>query len=81
MKVSEKNKDKAEDKIFRKRSPSCVEERFYLTTKYLYFAAICNRKRFLEVPNGENYNARRSTRLLFVVEFQFIQFILSIFLF
>jgi hypothetical protein len=50
MKKSEKNKDKAEGKIFRKRSHSCVEERFYLTTRYLFFAAICNRKRFLEVP-------------------------------
>jgi hypothetical protein len=50
MKRSEKNIDKAEGKIFRKGSPICVEERFYLTTKYLFFAAICNRKRFLEVP-------------------------------
>ena len=44
MKMSEKFKIEEEGKIFRRRSRSYVEERFYLMTKILDFAAICNRK-------------------------------------
>ena len=50
MKMSEKSKCKAEDEILRKHSLSYVEDGFYPTTKQLLFAAICNRKRFLEMP-------------------------------
>ena len=48
MKMSEKFKIEEEVKIFRRRSLSYVEERFYLMTKILNFAAICNRKGFSE---------------------------------
>ncbi len=48
MKMSEKFKIEEEGKIFRRRSHSSVEERFYLMTKILDFAAICNRKGFSE---------------------------------
>jgi len=50
MKMSEKSKCKAEGEILRKHSRSYVEDGFYPTTKQLLFAAICNRKRFLEMP-------------------------------
>jgi len=46
MKMSEKFKIEEEGKIFRRHSHSYVEERFFLMTKILGFAAICNRKRF-----------------------------------
>jgi hypothetical protein len=42
MRMSEKHQGKAEGKIF--HSHSYVEERFCLTTKQWYFAAICNKK-------------------------------------
>jgi len=48
MKMSEKFKIEEEDKIFRRRSHSYVEERFFQMTKILDFAAICNEKRFSE---------------------------------
>ena len=48
MKMSEKIKIEEEGKIFRRRSLSSVEERFFLMTKILDFAAICNRKGFSE---------------------------------
>jgi hypothetical protein len=50
MKSSEKIKVEAEGKIFHKHSHSYDEERFWLTTKRLIFAAICNKNEFLEVP-------------------------------
>ncbi len=49
MKMSEKFKNKAESKIFRRRSHSYVEERFYLTTMLLDFAAICNKNNCIYV--------------------------------
>ncbi len=48
LKMSEKFKIEEEGKIFRRRSHSYVEERFFLMTKILDFAAICNRKGFWE---------------------------------
>ncbi len=44
MRVSEKYKNEAEGKIFRKHSNSYDEERFCPTTKLLYFAATRNKK-------------------------------------
>jgi len=43
MKISEKFKIEEEGQIFRRGSQSYLEERFYLMTKILDFAAICNR--------------------------------------
>ncbi len=51
MKMSEKFKIEEEGKIFRRRSYSYVEERFFLMTKILDFAAICNRKGFFGVDS------------------------------
>gem|GEM_PF-984069 len=48
MKMSEKFKIEEEEKIFRRRSLSYLEERFFQMTKILDFAAICNKKRFSE---------------------------------
>ena len=48
MKMSEKFKIEEDGEIFRRRSHSYVEERFFLMTKILDFAAICNRKGFSE---------------------------------
>ena len=48
MKMSERSKIEEDEKIFRRRSNSYVEERFFLMTKILDFAAICNKKRFPE---------------------------------
>jgi len=48
MKMSEKFKIEEEEKIFRRRSHSYVEEKFFQMTKILDFAAICNKKRFSE---------------------------------
>ena len=50
MRTSEKGDSKAEGKIFRNRSRSYCEERFYLTTLLFHFVAFRNRKQFLEVP-------------------------------
>jgi len=46
MKISEKFKIEEEGKIFRRHSRSYVEERFFLMTKILDFAAICNKRGF-----------------------------------
>jgi hypothetical protein len=46
MRMSEKFKIEAADKIFHRHSPSCVEERFYSIKKVLDFAAIRNRRGF-----------------------------------
>ncbi len=46
--MSEKFKIEEDGKILRRRSHSYVEERFFLMTKILDFAAICNRKGFSE---------------------------------
>jgi len=50
MRTSEKGISKAEGKIFHNRSHSYCEERFRLTTLLFPFAAVRNRKWFLEVP-------------------------------
>jgi len=46
MRMSEKSKIELKEKIFRRRSLSCVEERFFLLMKILGFAAIRNRNGF-----------------------------------
>jgi len=48
MRMSERFKIELKGKIFRRRSHSYVEERFFLLTKILDFAAIRNRKGFSE---------------------------------
>jgi len=48
MRMSERYKIELKGKIFRRRSHSYVEERFFLLTKILDFAAIRNRKGFSE---------------------------------
>ncbi len=44
MRTSEKGNSKAEGKIFRNRSHSYCEERFWLTTLLFHFVAVRNRK-------------------------------------
>jgi len=48
-------------RVSHKRSHSYVEERFFLMTKILSFAAICNRKRFSEWSHGFIF-LRKTTR-------------------
>jgi len=48
MRMSEKLKIELKGKIFRRRSRSYVEERFFLLAKIFNFAAIRNRKGFSE---------------------------------
>jgi len=54
MRMSEKFKIELKGKIFRRRSHSYVEERFFLLMKILDFAAIRNRKGFSEWTQNKN---------------------------
>ena len=65
MKISEKFKIEEEGKIFRRCSHSYIEERFFLMTKILDFAAICNRKGFSERTHSYILNIRLLSIILF----------------
>ncbi|TVR86132.1 MAG: PorT family protein [Saprospirales bacterium] len=67
MRMSEKFKIEAADEIFRRRSLSYVEERFYPITKILDFAAIRNRKVFFGVDSNLMRNLCSGLIILFLL--------------